>query len=115
MNSWKKILVLCIGVVLGTCAASGVASAQYPVYYPAPVVSYPAYPVSVTSTRYGVFGLRRATTVTYAPSVAVSSSFVTPAPVVTSYYAPTYYAPTVVRSYYAAPVYVSPAPIVIYP
>jgi hypothetical protein len=140
MNTLSRWIVLSAGALLGLAIAAGSAAAQpgYVSYYNAPVVTYyarpvayytPVTPVSVTTTRYGLFGLRRATTVTYGPTVPVVSSYYA-APVVSSYYAPpvvssyyarpvvsAYYAPPVVSSYYAAPVirsYYAP-PVIVYP
>jgi len=122
MNTMTRRTVF-VAAALVALWAAGNASAQ-PVFvteYPS-VAYYPPAPVTVTTTRYGVFGLRRATTVTYgypayAPAPVVSSYYYAPPvsayyyapPVVSSYYyAPpvsTYYAPTVIRtsSYYAPP------------
>jgi hypothetical protein len=116
MNTLSRSLVLSVGAVIGLALGAGYASAYQPVvvgYYDSPpVVAYASPGPVVTTTRYGVFGLRRATTVYYGPTVPVVSSYYAP-PVVQSYYAPpvvsSYYAPPVIRSYYYAP------RIVVYP
>lgn len=112
MNTLSRLLVLAAVLLVGLVLLEGTAWAQPVVvsYYGPPVVTYapaaPYYmtPTTVTTTRYGVFGLRRSTTVNYGSYY--------PAPVVSSYYyAPpvvrTYYAPPVVRSYYAPPVIIT--------
>jgi hypothetical protein len=127
MNTLSRWIVLSAGALVGLAIAAGSAAAQpvYVSYYNAPVVTYyarpvayytPVTPVAVSTTRYGLFGLRRSTTVAYGPTVPVVSSYYAPpvvssyyaTPVVSSYYAApvvsSYYAPPVVSSYYAAPV-----------
>ena len=93
MNSLSRWLVLPVGSLLGLAAVAGSASAwphccKSTTYYQpavvaacpttccAPPVASAVVPVTVTTRRYGLFGLRQRTTVSYGAPVPV----VAPAP-----------------------------------
>ena len=113
MNTMSRWTALAAALVLGLSLAGTASAGPYYVsYYPAPAVSYYAAPATVTTTRYGLFGLRRATTVTYGSYYAAPAySSYYAAPAYSSYYAApaysSYYAAPAYRSYYAAPAYSS--------
>ncbi len=102
MNSLSRWLVLPVGSLLGLAAVAGSASAwphccKSTTYYQpavvaacpttccAPPVASAVVPVTVTTRRYGLFGLRQRTTVSYGapvPVVAPAPVLAAPAPII---------------------------------
>src|SRR6476659_4958101 len=93
----SRWLAVCTGLVLGlavltppawACGCCRTRSVTY--YQPAPGVSCspcqpaPLVPVTVTTTRCGLFGLRTRTTVTYGSPIP-AAPVVAPAPVISGY------------------------------
>lgn len=89
---WTSLVVIL--AVAGLMLSPASASAQPPVVYTQPYVSYYYAPPPVVTSYY---------------SAPVVTSYYAPAPVVTSYYAPTYY--RVRRPIFPRRVYVPAAPV----